>query len=134
MRLALAILEALEHLAALPGRGQGCAALLQLDAATLELQRGLLLRALDALEPCLRGDERGARTRSGLRDGLLAGGGGTRLCVGEQGDAPRTQRQAGGEGLAGHVLFVGAHFAHPLQREDKGRIAHGHLVGRGGRD
>ena len=118
-----------------PARGQGGAALLQLVAATIELQRGLLLRALDALEPGLLGEERGARARSGLRDGLLASGGGTRLGVGEQRDAPRAQRKAGGEGLTGHVLLVGAHLAHPLKREDKGGIAHAPLVGPGrGRD
>ena len=93
VRLALAVLEALEHLAALPGRGQGCAALLQLDAATLELQRGLLLRALDALEPGLLGEQCGTRARSGLRDDALARGGGAGLGVGEQRDAPRAQRR-----------------------------------------
>jgi hypothetical protein len=131
MGLALAILETLEHLAALPGGGQRDTALLQLGAATIELQRGLLLRALDALEPCLCGDQSGARSRRGLRNGLLASGGGAGLGVGEQRNASRTQRKAGGEGLTGHVPFVGAHFPHPLQREDKGRIAHGHLVGPG---
>ena len=55
VRLALAVLQPVEHLAALAGAGERRAALLQLVGPAVELQRGLLLRALDALEPGLLG-------------------------------------------------------------------------------
>jgi len=117
MRLALAFLEPLERLAALAGRGERGAALGEIGVAAVELQHGLLLGALHALEPGLRGDELGAAARRRIRHRLLASGGSALTRVGQHRDATRANREARRERLAGYVLLVSAHFAHALQGE-----------------
>jgi hypothetical protein len=117
MGLALARLEALERLAALTGGGELAAALLELGVGAIELQRSLLLGAVHALEPRLRGDEVRTRSRRRLRHRLLASRGRALLRVGKQRDATRTNRKARRERLAGTILLVSAHFAHALQGE-----------------
>ena len=117
MGLALARLEALERLAALTRGGELAAALLELRVAAIELQRGLLLGAVHALEPGLSRDEIRARPRRRLRHRLLASRRRALLRVGEQRDAPRANRKARRERLAGNILLVSAHFAHALQGE-----------------
>ena len=117
MGLALARLEALERLSALTRSSELAAALLELRVAAIELQRGLLLGAVHALEPGLRGDEVSAGSRRRLGNRLLARVSRALLRVGQQRDATRTNRKARRERLAGNILLVSAHFAHALQGE-----------------
>lgn len=117
MGFALARLEALESLTALAGDGERLAALREVGVAAIELQRGLLLGALDALQPGLRGEKLRAGPRRCVRRRLLASSGRALLRVGQQRDAARANREARRERLAGQILLVGAHFAHALQGE-----------------